>query len=88
METITLNDGTVLNGSIMPNDDDRIIFIFFHNMTIPQGIELLRDSSKFEKLICFSYGNTHEYEGYTKIVSITSEFGNCNVVMEKSDSNA
>ena len=85
METITLNDGTVLDGRVLEDGEGRMIFVYADNMSLPEGFQLFNDPAKTSKIVAFNHGATHEYVGYTKITAINSEFGNCNLTMERSD---
>lgn len=84
MEQLTLNDGTAVNGHIIDNGDNQIIFVRLDNMSIDAGFILMRDTNKTSCIKALSHGNERIYVGYTIIKSINSEFGNCNLVMAKS----
>ena len=83
METITLNDGTVLDGHIFDNGDGRLIFVYLYGIKLTDGFMMLSDSNKTVRMVEQNHGNEHIYEGYTEITSINSEFGNCNLTMKK-----
>lgn len=86
METLTLNDGTTVNGHCF--EDDRNLFVYLDDMTVVQGVALFSDPEKTTKITAENHGNTHVYEGYTEIWAASHEFGNCNLVMRKAQSNA
>lgn len=82
-ETITLNDGTVLEGHIIENGDGRLIFVYLEKMKLADGFALFSDINKTLRMIELNHGNEHIYEGYTEIIAINSEFGHCNLTMRK-----
>ncbi len=82
-ETITLNDGTEINGSVIENGDGRIIFVYLYKMKLTDGFALFSDPNKTIRMIAMNHGNEHIYEGFTEISAINSEFGNCNLTMKK-----
>ena len=82
-ETITLNDGTELQGHILENGDDRIIFVYLDRLSLMDGFALMSDRNKTIRMVAMNHGNEHVYEGYTEIDSISSAFGNCNLTMRK-----
>jgi len=81
METLTLNDGTVVNGHCF--EDDTNLFVYLDNMTVIQGVMLFSDQNRTERIVAMNHGNEHIYEGYTDIYAASHEFGNCNLVMRK-----
>ena len=83
MDTLTLNDGTVLTGTILENGDGRTIFVYLEKMSIQQGFLLFIEPEKTRKIIAVSSGNEKIYEGYTQLTAINNEFGNCNITMQK-----
>ena len=88
METLTLNDGSVLNGHILPGGDGITIFVYLMDMNIVQGVSIFSDADRISKIIESNHGTEHVYEGYTEIYAVSHEFGNCNIVMRKAGSNA
>lgn len=80
-ETITLSDGTVVEGHILEHVDDTMIFMYLLNKTVVEGILLV--SGKLEHVIASRYGAEHEYTGYTYIYAVSNEYGNCNLVLKK-----
>lgn len=83
METLTLNDGTVLNGHILESADGSLIFVYLDGMSILSGVMLFADASKTAVITAMNHGNEHVYQGYTELKSASNEYGNCNLVMRK-----
>ena len=83
MQTLTLNDGTVVNGHILADASESTIFVYMDELSLAEGFALLSDTSKTEKIVASSYGNEHVYEGYTTLSAISDEYGNCNAVLKK-----
>ena len=83
METITLNDGTVVNGHILEDGYGQMIFVYLDGMNLMQGFMLMSDANKTSVMVANNRGTEHTYTGYTEIISINSEFGNCNLTMRK-----
>ena len=81
METLTLNDGTVVNGHCIL--DDRSLFVYLDGMTVVEGVTLFADSGKTYMITALNHGTETVYEGYTEIYSASHEFGNCNLVMRR-----
>ena len=83
METITLNDGTILNGHILEDGFGQRIFVYIDGMSLMQGFMLMSNASKTSVMVANNRGTEHTYTGFTEIISIDSEYGNCNLVMRK-----
>ena len=83
METITLNDGTELQGHILENGDDRIIFVYLDGMSLMDGYALMSDRNKTIRMTALNHGNEQVYDGFTEIDAISSAVGNCNLTMRK-----
>ena len=83
METLTLNDGTVVNGHILDGGDGQTIFVYLDGMSIYEGVTLFHDPLKTSKITELRYGVEHIYEGYTELYAVNHEYGNCNIVMKK-----
>lgn len=81
METLTLNDGTVLAGHCIRSG--RNLYIYLDNMSILNGVALFSDASKVGKIIENNHGTENVYQGFTRLVAVSHEFGNCNIVMEE-----
>ena len=83
METITLNNGTVVNGHILENGDGRTIFVYLDNMRVVEGVTLFGVQENVTVLIAMNHGTEKRYEGFTEVYAASHEFGNCNLVMRK-----
>ena len=83
MEILTLNDGTALTGHILDNGDGRIIFVYLDGKTISEGFALFSDPEKTSRIIAKNRDTETIYNGYTNMTAISSEYGNCNIVMQK-----
>ena len=81
METLTLNDGTVVNGHCFA--DDVNLFVYLDGMTVVQGVALFGDPNKTRRITASSHGEEHIYTNYTEIYSASHEYGNCNLVMRR-----
>lgn len=80
METITLSDGTVVNGHCF--SDDRNLYVYLDGMTVIEGV-LLCTPERMTRIVANNHGNEHVYEGYTEIWSANHEFGNCNLILRR-----
>ena len=85
METLTLNDGTVVDGHILESGDGQTIFVYLDGKTVIEGVMLFSDPSKTSEITAINHGDEHIYSGYTELWSASHEFGNCNLVMRKAD---
>ena len=83
MDTLTLNDGTVVEGHIMENGDGQIIYVYLDGMSLVEGVTLFADREKTINIVAMNHGNEHVYYGFTIIWSASAEFGNCNLVMKR-----
>jgi len=83
METITLNDGTIVNGHCI--EMDGALFVYLDGMDMMEGILLFNDPEKTAVIVEQNHGNTHTYDGFTKLTAASSEYGNCNLVMRRGD---
>ena len=83
METITLIDGTVINGSVMPSGSGDCLFVYLTGKTLMEGITIFGDASNVARLVVDFHGTVREYEGYTRITAINTEFGNCNLTLRR-----
>jgi len=79
METITLNDGTVVNGHCI--EDDSALFLYLDGKTVVEGLRLIDGNTA--KIEADNHGVHHVYLGYTEIYAASHEYGNCNVVLKK-----
>ena len=82
METLTLNDGTVVTGHCI--EDNGTLFVYLDGMTVPAGVALFSDPQRTMIITALNHGETHVYENYTEIYAASHEFGNCNLVMRRS----
>ena len=83
MEILTLADGTQLEGKILPNGDGLIIFVYLYGMSIVQGVTIFSDTSRIRMIRAMNHGNETEYTGFTEMLSVDNEYGNCNIVMRR-----
>ena len=83
METITLNDESVVNGHILDGGDGRTIFVYLDRMSIADGFRIFSDQDRTVHMVAMNHGVQHTYDGYTEIVAVNSEYGNCNLTMRK-----
>ena len=83
METLTLVDGTVLTGHILPGSDDRMIFVYLDGMALAQGYAIFSDANRISTITEMNHGTEHIYTGYTVITAINSEYGNCNITLRR-----
>lgn len=83
MEILMLNDGTAVTGHILDNGDGRIIFVYLDGMSIIQGFTLFSDPEKTGRIIEKRVDTEKIYEGYTNLTAINTEYGNCNITMQK-----
>ena len=83
METLTLNDGTVLNGHIQEDGYGQLIFVYLDNMSLMDGFMILSNPGKTVRIVAESHGEEHVYEGYTVLTDINNEYGNCNATLRK-----
>ena len=83
METITLNDGTTVTGHCI--ETGQALFVYLDGMEIMEGIRLFSNPERTRRLVELNHGVTNTYEGYTKLSAVSSEFGNCNLVMRRGD---
>jgi hypothetical protein len=88
METLTLNDGTVVNGHILDNGDGQAIFVYLDGMSIVQGVTLFSDPVRTCRITAMNHGTESVYEEYTELWAASQEYGNCNLVMRKGGNNA
>ena len=85
MEVLILNDGTNVEGHILDGGDERSIFVYLDNKTVVEGVLLMSDPDKTYVIKALNHGVEHIYEGYTQIYSASNEYGNCNLVMRRSN---
>lgn len=83
METLTLNDGTVVDGHILESSDGQEIYVYLDGMTVAAGVSLFADPGKSARVVAMNHGVEHVYEGYTELWNASHEYGNCNLVMRR-----
>ena len=83
MQTLTFDDGTVVNGTIMEDGYGQQIYVYLTGMNLMQGFMLLSDQSKTSRIVATSYETEKVYEGYTELSAINNQFGNCNATLRK-----
>lgn len=75
METLTLNDGTVLEQSYSAETLDNLFLYIKNGMTMMQVFMLMSDPNKTSR-ITYTAGQTIiVYSGYTMVQGITQEYG-------------
>ena len=84
METITLNDGTVVTGHCIADKDT--LFMYLDGKTVMEGITLI--AGKTDPIEEENHGVHHTYEGFTEIYAVSHEYGNCNVVLKREQMSA
>ena len=84
METLTLNDGTVLQNSYAVETIDNLFLYIRNGMNMMQVFPLVADTTKITE-ITFTAGETIVvYGGYTMLQGITTEHGGMiNVVLRR-----
>ena len=83
METLTLNDGTVLEGSILEDGIGLQIYVYLTGMDMMRGFALLSDQNKTSTIVAKSYDVEKVYTGYTALTAINNQFGNCNATLQR-----
>ena len=83
METITLNDGTVIENAHCLEMDDRLFVYITMKATMTWAVMLFDDPVKTKKIIANRNGEEKTYMGYTKLYSISNEYNNINLVLKK-----
>ena len=83
METITLNDETIVNGHILESGDGRLLFVYLDKMSLADGFRMFSDANRTVHMVAMNHGIQHVYDGYTEITAASSEYGNCNLTMRK-----
>lgn len=85
MEMLTLVDGTQLEGSILPSGDGSHIFVYLYGLSLAQGFTVFSNPENVLTITEMSHGKVNVYTGYTEIVAINTEYGNCNLTMKRKD---
>ena len=72
METLRLNDGTVLNNSSVVLSGD--LFLYMNGITLQSAFQQLIESRKTRRIVyTMNNGEKIEYSGYTKLVALRDE---------------
>lgn len=84
METLTLNDQTVLENS-SAIEDENTLFVYTRNgYDMKFVFDLLYDSEKISTITAVSPGDERVYEGYSRLVAVTDEgHGRVSAVLKK-----
>lgn len=72
METLTLNDGTILANSHALLSG-RTLWFYLGSVTFTEAFELMNDPNKTRRIISNSYGDEQEYNGYTDLFCLRRE---------------
>lgn len=83
VETVTLNDGTSLVGTILPDGEGYKIFVYLDKYPLLNGVVLFSDPGRTSRIVSMNRGIEHIYEGFTELVAANNEYGNCNLVMRR-----
>ena len=83
METLTMNDGTVLNGHILEDGYGQVIFVYLDGMSLMDGFMILSNPAKTARIVANNHEVETVYEGYTQLDAINNQFGNCNATLRK-----
>ena len=67
METLTMNDGTVLEDSHVILNNGLLSFYVQNGMTLPEVYVIFSDPQKTAKITAFRFGAERVYEGYTDL---------------------
>lgn len=70
-ETLTLKDGTVLNGHQIETETRLFLYVFDH--TLAEVFELLIDPEKTKSITWNRYGETGKVTGYKRLMSVSDE---------------
>ena len=73
METLTLNDGTVLNGHLI--ETETRLFLYIYGKTMTEVFNLLIDPEKMRVIKEDRNGEKRTVRGYKHLVSISEEIG-------------
>lgn len=73
METLTLNDGTVLLNSSAYVNDNRMFVYIENGYSIQAVFNLLIDPNKTEKIVQTAPDFKRTFEGFTRLTTITDE---------------
>lgn len=83
MYSIEMSDGTILENTTCLNDDLHL-FVYIEKGDLITNVTLFSDSEKTKKIVYKKDNQELQvYEGYTKFLSVSTEYGNCNIVLRK-----
>ena len=81
-QTLTLNDGTVLDGHCF--ESDGVLYVYLDRGTLKSVFPLLSERSKTSVIRADSYGTLTVFEGYTKLFALREETdGTVNACLRK-----
>ena len=72
-ETITLADGTVLDGHVLESDGR--LYVYLNRSTLGAAFPVLNDPEKTAVVVARIYGQDTVYTGYDHLTAVTEEFG-------------
>ena len=72
-ETLTLNDGTVLEKSDAHESVDRLFIYVRSGLSMREVFDLLDDPEKTETIVKLQYSQTTVYTGYNRLIALTDE---------------
>ena len=65
---------------------DTRLFVYLDDMSLMEGFAIVSAPHALDAITEKSYDRETTYAGYTVIMAISGEYGNCNVVLKKGDS--
>lgn len=80
MQTVTLNNGRVIENAHIVQMEERL-FVYCDGLDIKTGFDAFYQNT--DTLVANSYGETHVYNGYSVLYSVSAEYGNCNISLKK-----
>ena len=83
METITLNNGTVIENAHCIEMDDRLFVYIEQDQTMTWAVTLFDHPENTREITENRYGAEKTYKGYTMLYSVSREYGNVNLVLRK-----
>ena len=70
-ETITLNDGTVINGHVI--ESSGVLFVYMYDISFAEAFELLIEPEKTKKIKTDQNGDEQTITGYKHLISLREE---------------
>lgn len=83
MNTITLNDGTVLEDASVLNMSGSLCFFVRNGMTMAEVFGLFNDPEKTGTITVTQYGQEKTYEGYTDLNMIQKDDAQVSGILTK-----